>query len=157
MAHPMRSSHLFLLLGIILIAIAFVARSGLFTRINPGEPANKYMRAVMTASKTPQLSAEEAAVIAEKYKTAMVKSSGLRDLIQAPGLGETKPQIGQEVTVSYVGRLLRDGTKFDSSYDHGQPRTVIADGLIAPRLPLLPVTPPLSQVSLGESLLLGNS
>ncbi len=119
----LRNSHLFLFLGIILIAIAFVARSGLFTRKNPGEPANKYMRAVMTASKTPQLSAEETAVIAEKYKTAMVKSSGLRYLIQAPGLGETKPQIGQEVTVSYVGRLLRDGTKFDSSYDHGQPFT----------------------------------
>jgi FKBP-type peptidyl-prolyl cis-trans isomerase len=119
----LRSSHLFLLLGIVLMAIAFVARSGLFTRLNPGEPANKYMRAALAASKIPQLSTEEAAVIAEKYNTATVKSSGLRYLIQAPGMGEAKPRIGQQVTVNYVGRLLRDGTKFDSSYDHGQPFT----------------------------------
>jgi FKBP-type peptidyl-prolyl cis-trans isomerase len=123
MAHPMRSSHLFLLLGIILIAIAFVARSGLFTRINPGEPANKYMREAMAAAKTSQLSAEESAVIAAKYNTAMVKASGLRYLIRVSGMGTAKPQIGQEVSVIYVGRLLLDGTKFDSSYDHGQPFT----------------------------------
>ena len=66
----LRNSHLFLALGIILMAIAFVARSGLFTRKNPGEPANKYMRAALDASKIPQLSTEEAAVIAEKYNTA---------------------------------------------------------------------------------------
>jgi FKBP-type peptidyl-prolyl cis-trans isomerase len=119
----MRNRHLFLLLGIVLIAIAFVARSGLFTRKNPGEPANKYMREAMAAPMTPQLSAEEAAVIAEKYRTATVKPSGLRYLIRSPGMGEVKPQFGQEVTVHYVGRLLRDDTKFDSSYDRGKPFT----------------------------------
>ena len=116
----LRNSHLFLLLGIILIAIAFVARSGLFTRKNPGEPANKYMRDALAVPKPLQLSPEEAAVVAAKYNTALVKPSGLRYLIQAPGMGEAKPQLGQEVTVLYVGRLLLDGTKFDSSYDRGQ-------------------------------------
>jgi FKBP-type peptidyl-prolyl cis-trans isomerase len=119
----LRNSHLFLLLGIILIAIALVARSGWFTRKNPGEPANKSMREAMDTSKPPRLSAEEAAVIAAKYHTALVKPSGLRYLVQAPGMGETKPRIGQEVTVNYVGRLLLNDTQFDSSYDRGKPFT----------------------------------
>ena len=119
----LRNSHLFLLLGIVLIAIAFVARSGLFTRQNPGEPANKYMREALALPKPQKLSPEEAAIIDAKYNTAVVKPSGLRYLVRAPGMGDKKPQIGQEVTVNYIGRLLRDGTKFDSSYDHGQPFT----------------------------------
>jgi FKBP-type peptidyl-prolyl cis-trans isomerase len=117
----MRSTHVFILLVLILAAIVFVARSGLFSRRGPGEPANKYMRAVMDTSNTPQLSTEEAAAIDEKYGTAQVRSSGLRFIVRAPGAGEATPQRGQEVTVQYEGRLLKDGTKFDSSYDRGQP------------------------------------
>jgi len=119
----LRNSHFFLLFGLILIAIAFVARSGLFIRKNPGAPANKYMRDALAVPKPLQLSPEEAAVVAAKYNTAMVKPSGLRYLIRTPGTGDNKPKIGQEVTVSYVGRLLLDGSKFDSSYDHGLPFT----------------------------------
>ena len=48
-------------------------------------------------------------------------ASGLRyvDLVKGTG---ANPQLGQNVTVNYVGTLA-DGTKFDSSYDRGQPYT----------------------------------
>jgi FKBP-type peptidyl-prolyl cis-trans isomerase len=117
----MRSIYIFILLTLILVAIAFVARSGLFSRQSPGEPANKYMREVMDTPKTPQLSTEEAAVIGEKYGTAQMRSSGLRFVVRAPGTGDATPRRAQEVTVQYEGRLLRDGTKFDSSYDRHEP------------------------------------
>lgn len=37
------------------------------------------------------------------------------------GDGKTFPQKGQTVTVHYTGRLISNGTKFDSSVDRGQP------------------------------------
>jgi FKBP-type peptidyl-prolyl cis-trans isomerase len=117
----MRSLHVFLLLAVVLVAIAIVARSGILTRQNPGEPASKYMRAALDASQTPQLSTEEAAMLADKFPTATVSPSGLRYIIRAPGTGEATPRRGQQVTVQYEGRLLRDGSKFDSSYDRHQP------------------------------------
>src|SRR5262245_22485729 len=46
-------------------------------------------------------------------------ASGLRyvDLVEGTG---PNPQPGQMVSVNYVG-TLENGTKFDSSYDHGKP------------------------------------
>jgi FKBP-type peptidyl-prolyl cis-trans isomerase len=117
----MRSIHIFILLAVVLVAIAIVARSGILTRENPGEPASKYMRAALDTSQTPQLSSEETAVLAEKYPTASVSPAGLRYIIRTPGTGEAKPRRGQQVTVQYEGRLLRDDTKFDSSYDRHEP------------------------------------
>lgn len=46
-------------------------------------------------------------------------SSGLRYVIHDEGLGSV-PQQGSTVIVHYVGTLF-DGTKFDSSYDRGEP------------------------------------
>jgi FKBP-type peptidyl-prolyl cis-trans isomerase len=45
--------------------------------------------------------------------------SGLKYTDLVVGTGPS-PQTGQTVTVQYTGTLT-DGTKFDSSYDHGQP------------------------------------
>ncbi|HXG93847.1 MAG TPA: FKBP-type peptidyl-prolyl cis-trans isomerase [Blastocatellia bacterium] len=49
----------------------------------------------------------------------IVTSSGLRYVDEKIGDGPS-PNLGQTVTVHYTG-TLEDGTKFDSSYDHGQP------------------------------------
>ena len=59
----MRNVYILLFLAAVLVAIAFVARSGFFSREHPGEPANKYMRETMDTPQTPQLSTEETAVI----------------------------------------------------------------------------------------------
>ncbi|BAS55816.1 MULTISPECIES: FKBP-type peptidyl-prolyl cis-trans isomerase [Leptolyngbya] len=46
-------------------------------------------------------------------------ASGLKYVDVVEGTGET-PEVGQLVTVHYTG-TLKDGTKFDSSRDRGQP------------------------------------
>lgn len=105
-----------LILGLFLAFIAFQARTGIFRRANPGEPANKYMRQVL---ENPQLSEADAAVLRERYGNAHVNPSGLRYIERAPGSG-SPPALGTEVAAHYEGFLL-DGTKFDSSRDRGEP------------------------------------
>ena len=105
-----------LILGLFLAFIAFQARTGIFRRANPGEPANKYMRQVL---ENPQLSEADAAVLRERYGNAHVNPSGLRYIERAPGSG-SPPSLGTEVAAHYEGFLL-DGTKFDSSRDRGEP------------------------------------
>ena len=112
----MRTYGILLLLGFVLAFIAWQARTGIFRRKNPGEPANKYMRQMM---ENPQLSSADAALLREKYGTAHATPSGLRYLVQRPGTGQP-PATGAEVVVHYDGYLL-DGTKFDSSRDRGEP------------------------------------
>ena len=112
----MRQFGILLLLGFVLAFIAWQARTGVFRRANPGEPANKYMRSAM---ENPQLTEADAKIIRERYNTAHVNPSGLRYIVRAPGDGPT-PGINREVYVHYDGYLL-DGTKFDSSRDRGEP------------------------------------
>lgn len=112
----MRQFGILLVLGLVLAFIAFQARTGIFRRAYPGEPANKYMRQVM---ESPQLSEADAAILRERYGNAHLNPSGLRYLENHPGTGPT-PATGSEVIVHYDGCLL-DGTKFDSSRDRGAP------------------------------------
>lgn len=119
----MRSFFVLLLLGVVLLTLALVVRSGLLARKNPGEPMSTAMRQALDTPQTPQLSSAEAAAIDGQFATAVVLPSGLRYLIRAPGAGEAKPRRGQEVVVQYEGRLLLGGRKFDSSYDRKRPFT----------------------------------
>ncbi|WP_420582260.1 FKBP-type peptidyl-prolyl cis-trans isomerase [Reichenbachiella sp.] len=59
------------------------------------------------------------AFLAENNITAETTESGLRYVITQEGEGESA-SAGNQVSVHYNGTLL-DGTKFDSSYDRGQP------------------------------------
>jgi FKBP-type peptidyl-prolyl cis-trans isomerase len=115
----MRSSFYLVLLGVALLTLAIVVRSGIFARRNPGEPINAAMRAAMSET-SPQLSTEDALMISRKYPTAYKTPSGLMYLNRAPGTGSATPKFGDTVVVNYDGRLL-DGTPFDSSYTTGRP------------------------------------
>lgn len=114
----MRTYGILIILGLVLAFLAFQARTGIFRRADPGEPANKYMRQIL---ENPQLSEADAALMRTQYGTAHVNTSGLRYLERNPGTGPT-PALGSELVVHYDGYLL-DGTKFDSSRDRGTPFT----------------------------------
>jgi FKBP-type peptidyl-prolyl cis-trans isomerase len=118
----MRSFLYLLLLGVALLTLAFVVRSGLLARKDPGRPINSAMRSALESEGTPELSEVDADFIRSKYPNARKLPSGLMYVLRAPGQGGTTPRIGQEVIAHYDGRLL-DGTPFDSSYTHGVPIT----------------------------------
>jgi FKBP-type peptidyl-prolyl cis-trans isomerase len=117
----MRNLLYLVLLGLVLLTLALVVRSGLLARREPGRPINAAMREAM-AEESPQLSPADATVIREQFANARRLHSGLLYVERRPGTGSSTPRLGQEVTVHYDGRLL-DGTPFDSSYRHGAPLT----------------------------------
>ncbi|WP_404424482.1 FKBP-type peptidyl-prolyl cis-trans isomerase [Nibricoccus sp. IMCC34717] len=112
----MRSFVVLALLGLALLAVAFVVRTGLLSRKDPGRPINAAMRSALEA---PQVSTADALAIAQKFPTAKRTASGLLYVVHKPGDGE-KPFKGQIVTVNYLGTFL-NGEKFDASADHGAP------------------------------------
>jgi len=60
----------------------------------------------------------------QKTKMETIKTdSGLQYIDTVVGTGDM-PKTGQQVTVHYTG-TLKDGTKFDSSVDRGQPFTFV--------------------------------
>jgi FKBP-type peptidyl-prolyl cis-trans isomerase len=113
----MRSYGILLVLGLLFAFIAFQARTGIFKRAQPGEPANKYTRAIMEEQR---LSESEQALIKARYADALVTASGLRYVVRAPGTGEP-PAHGALISTHYEGTLLDSGKKFDSSRDRGVP------------------------------------
>ena len=117
----MRSFIYLALLAALLITAALVTRSGILWRKNPGRPINSAMREALD-KQSPQLSTDDAMLIAQLYGTAHTLPSGLRYVVRSVGTGTTTPTIGEELIVHYEGRLL-DGTTFDSSYRKGVPFT----------------------------------
>ena len=117
----MRNTLYLFLLGVVLLTIALVVRSGMLARKDPGRPINSAMREAM-AEEAPQWSEDDTTVIRSKYATAHRLHSGLLYVVRDPGTGNQTPREGQEVIVNYDGRLL-DGTPFDSSAKHGGPYT----------------------------------
>ncbi|MFI5357639.1 MAG: FKBP-type peptidyl-prolyl cis-trans isomerase, partial [Opitutales bacterium] len=117
----MRNTFYLFLLGIVLLTIALVVRSGIFARKDPGRPINSAMREAL-AEEAPQWSEADATLIRQKFANAHRLHSGLLYVVRDPGTGNSTPREGQEVIVNYDGRLL-DGTPFDSSRRHGAPFT----------------------------------
>jgi FKBP-type peptidyl-prolyl cis-trans isomerase len=109
----MRSFLYLALLGVALLTLALVVRSGLLLSKNPGEPINSAMRSAL-AEGSPQLSTEDANRIRQLFPTAYTTKSGLMYVNRDPGYGTAMPRIGDTVTARYTGRLL-DGTLFDSN------------------------------------------
>ena len=81
---PVRSGFFLLLLGVILLTLALVVRSGIFARKNPGEPINSAMREAMEAN-GPELTTKESLLVEQLYPTAAVTASGLRYVVRRPG------------------------------------------------------------------------
>ena len=98
------------ILGLLLAFIAWQARTGIFRRKNPGEPANKYMRQIM---ESPQLTEADAQVLRDQFGNAHQNPSGLRYILRQPGEG-APPAVGAEALVRYEAFLM-NGTKIDSS------------------------------------------
>lgn len=69
-----------------------------------------------------ELEAQEEArkQISKRWPDAVATPSGLQYVVVEPGSGDATPQKGDSIKAHYTGKLL-DGTKFDSSYDRGQP------------------------------------
>ena len=115
---PMRSKFYLIFLGVALLTLAIVVRSGMLMSKHPGDPINSAMRAAM-AETSPQFTTADANEIRKLYPTAYSEPSGLMYVNRGSGEGPT-PKIGDTVTAAYSGRLL-DGTPFDSSSAHGGP------------------------------------
>jgi FKBP-type peptidyl-prolyl cis-trans isomerase len=86
--------------------------------------------------------AEGTKFLAENKSKPGVKTtaSGLQYLVEKEGTGP-KPKATDTVKVNYLGTKI-DGTKFDSSYDRGQPATFPLNGVIkgwSEGLQLMPV------------------
>lgn len=113
----MRKYGILLILGLILVFIAFQARTGIFRRANPGAPANKYTREMMEEQRIPE---EELALIKQRYADAIVTPDGLRYIVRAPGTGQP-PSRGAEISALYEGRLLANNQLFDSTAAAGKP------------------------------------
>ena len=116
----MRSFFVLLGLGVVLLTIALVVRSGKLMRANPGEPINAAMRQALagTAYQWPEA---DAALLAQRYPGAADTPNGARYVVLQAGSGEGTPQKGQLVTVSYTARLLVNDQPLDSSAEHGGP------------------------------------
>ena len=117
----MSNSFYLILLGIILLTIALVVRSGSLARKNSDRPINSAMREAL-AEEAPQWSEADATLIRQRYANAHRLHSGLLYVERDPGTGNATPREGQEVIVRYQGQLL-DGTFVDSSSQHGGPFT----------------------------------
>lgn len=118
----MRNFFYLLLLAVVLVTVAIVARSGWLARNDPRDrPINSAMREAMDR-RNPQYSTEDELHLAQNYANATRRPSGLRYLVRAPGTGTATPPVGSEVIAHYDGRLL-DGTSFDSSFRRGAPFT----------------------------------
>jgi FKBP-type peptidyl-prolyl cis-trans isomerase len=100
-----RSWFYLLVLGLGLLTLGLVVRSGMLMRKNPGEPINAAMRAALSSERAEYSTADDL-MINQLYPTFSETPSGLRFVVLGHGTGGAKPKAGDEVAVSYTGRFL---------------------------------------------------
>ncbi len=88
----------------------------------------KQIQQMMAQAKANQEKGEKFLAENGKKPGVVTTASGLQYQILTPGTG-AKPGAEDGVKVQYVGTLL-DGTKFDSSYDRGEPAVMPLSGVI---------------------------
>jgi FKBP-type peptidyl-prolyl cis-trans isomerase len=115
---PLRDFFVLLLLGVLLLTLALVVRSGMWEAKHPDEPINAAMRAAL-AQERPELSTPDAMEVDRLYPTAAVETSGLRFVVRNPGQGP-RPARGDAARIRFAGRLL-DGTPIDTTYAGAEP------------------------------------
>lgn len=106
---PFRSLLVPLLLGLALLAVAIVTRTGILARKDPGRPINRAMREALGQVELPP---GEREYVERRYPEAHVNPSGLRMIVDRPGTGGHTPERGGTVAIRYRGWLL-DGTPID--------------------------------------------
>jgi FKBP-type peptidyl-prolyl cis-trans isomerase len=115
----MRSWFVLLGLGVALLTVALVVRSGMLMRANPGEPINAAMRRAL-AGVAYQWPEKDAALLATRYPGARETPNKARYTTTRPGTGDATPQKGQHITVDYTLSLLSsDQRRIDSSAENG--------------------------------------
>lgn len=117
----MRTFVILILIGLLLLTVGLVVRSGMFARENPGRPINSAMRLALENKGIPELSREDTDMIIRQFGNPARLESGLHYVRRAQGRGDVARR-GQELVVHYEGRLL-DGRRFDSSYERNEPFT----------------------------------
>ena len=106
---PMRSPFYLILLGIALLTLALVVRSGMLASKHPDEPISSAMRAAM-AETSPQLTTEDATTIRKDFPTAYTTASGLMYINRAPGTGHRDAEGRRHGH----GQLLRAASRRDA-------------------------------------------
>lgn len=117
----MRTFVILVLIGLGLLTLALVVRSGIFARAEPGRPINSAMRLALENKGIPEISREDTNLIFQQFGNPARLESGLLYVRRALGTGEL-PRRGQEMVVHYEGRLI-DGRRFDSTYERNEPIT----------------------------------
>jgi|UniRef100_UPI00404A9F4B FKBP-type peptidyl-prolyl cis-trans isomerase len=117
----MRNFLIIALIGLGMLTLAVVVRSGIFARKDPGRPINSTMRLALETNGKPTVSTEDAMLIAKEFVGKHTQPSGLMYVPRRSGEGPLAV-VGQEIVVNYEGRFL-NGEIFDSSYDSGSPFT----------------------------------
>ena len=125
---PVRSFMILLLLGIVLITIALVVRSGLLLSKNPGLPINSAMRYALSLQ-APQLSTEDSLFIDKHFSTAYITPDGLRYITHDLGTGKYEAKAGDELVVNYTGQLF-NGLVFDSTDKKGPFTFTLGSGAV---------------------------
>ena len=117
----MRNFLIITLIGLGMLTLAVVVRSGIFARKDPGRPINSTMRLALETNGKPTVITEDAMLIAKEFVGKHTQPSGLMYVPRRSGEGPLAV-VGQEIVVNYEGRFL-NGEIFDSSYDSGSPFT----------------------------------